>query len=412
MSEAHEIDYDVLIDRSIKDFQPAKRLWSVPIRVALWILLEGIIVMLAAAFSSSALMLGLTHDPGRALGVAALVFASIGAAFLALRSAIPGREATTAEVLLLATAIAGAIMVSVESRASADAFAVSFHAGLSANLQIVGFAALPWLVLFWAVRRGVPLDPGKSGGLVGAAAFCFALAAARLVSGSNESMSLITWQVLPALVGAAASALTGIFWLNPSRLWRQDRALAKVEHSRFVRLDLGSVAFPLAAAASLALLIIALKGGRENIATIPDFDLAIASYEKSLANFSPNVPSSSIDTVLTAYVEKGMPSYMWDFGPAGFRLVGGRFDRLSDGTPVTYTWFRGRNGGVMCMLRPTNEFKPPSLAHEENRHLFFYNYRSFSVCLIDVGGYGNFVSVIVAPMPMTEFMRMVLSATL
>jgi hypothetical protein len=68
-----------------------------------------------------------------------------------------------------------------------------------------------------------------------------------------------------------------------------------------------------------------------------------------------------------------MPSYMWDFGPAGFRLVGGRFDRLSDGTPVTYTWFRGRNGGVMCMLRSTNEFKPPSLAHEENRHLFFYN---------------------------------------
>jgi hypothetical protein len=411
MSEAHEIGYDVLIDRSIKDFQPAKRLWPVPIRVALWILLEGIIVVLAAAFSSSALMLGLIHDPGRALGIAALVFASIGAAFLALRSAIPGREATTAELLLLATAIIGTILVSVESRASVNAFVELFHSGLSAALQIVSFAALPWLVLFWAVRRGVSLDPGKSGGLIGAAAFSFALAAVRLVSKSNE-MSLITWQVLLAFVGAVSSSLAGIFWLNPSRLWRQDRVSAKVEHSRLVRRDLGSVAFPLAAAASLALLIIVLRSGRENIAAIPDFDLAIASYEKSLANFSPNVPSSSVDTVLTAYVEKGMPAYMWDFGPAGFRLVGGRFDRLSDGTPVTYTWFHGRNGGVMCMLRSTNEFRPPSLAHEENRHLFFYNYRSFSVCLINVGGYGNFVSVIVAPFPMTVFMGLVLSATL
>ena len=412
MPDPHEIDYDVLIDRSIKDFQPVKRLWPIPIRLALWILLEGSILTLAAAVSSPALMVGLIHDPGRALGVAAFVFAGSWAAFLALRSAIPGRETTTAELLLLTTAIAWAILVSVGSRANGNAFAEPLHSGLLATLQIVGFAAFPWLALFWAVRRGVPLNPGESGGLIGAAAFCFALAAVRLISESNETMALIGPQVLPAIVGAVCSSLAGTIWLNPSRLWRQDRASAEVKHRRWVRPSLGSVAYPLAAAAALAFLIVVLKGGRENVASIPDFDLAIASYEKSLANFSPNVPSSSVDTVLTAYIENGMPPYMWDFGPAGFRLVGGRFDRLSDGTPVTYTWFRGRKGGVMCMLRPTNEFNPPSAAHEEDSHLLFYSYRGFSVCLINVGGYGTFVSVIVAPMPMNEFMRMVLSATI
>jgi hypothetical protein len=412
MRDTYKIDYDVLIDRSIKGFQSAKRLWPVAFRLALWVLLEGVILTLAAAVGSPALMPGLVHDPGRALGVAAFVLAGSGAGFLALRSAIPGRESTTAELLLDATAIAVAILILVGSGANGNAFAGSLHSGLSATLQIVGFAAFPWLALFWAVRRGVPLRPGESGGLIGVAAFCFALAAVRSISGSSEATALIYWQVIPAIVGAAVSSLAGTIWLNSSRLWRRDRVWADVEHRRRLRPSLGSFTFPLAAAASLAFLIIVLKGGRENIASIPDFDLAIASYEKSLANFSPNVPSSSVDTVLTAYIENGMPPYMWDFGPAGFRLVGGRFDRLSDGTPVTYTWFRGRKGGVMCMLRPTKEFNPPSAVYEEDRKLLFYHYRGFSVCLINVGGYGTFVSVILAPMPMNEFMRMVLSATL
>ena len=85
---------------------------------------------------------------------------------------------------------------------------------------------------------------------------------------------------------------------------------------------------------------------------MPDFDLAIANYQQSLTDFHSNVPSISVETVLTAYIENGMPSYMWDFGPQGLQTrQGGRFEHLPDGSPVTYTWFRGTKAGVMCMFR-------------------------------------------------------------
>ena len=116
--------------------------------------------------------------------------------------------------------------------------------------------------------------------------------------------------------------------------------------------------------------------------------------------------------MLTAYVEHGMPAYMWDFGGQGFKLAGGRFEHLSDGTPVTYTWFRGAQGGVMCMFKQTDRFNPPSADHEEHHHLLFYEYRGFSVCLINVGGYGSFIGVIVAKLPMKRFMPLVLAAAL
>ncbi|MGH8336098.1 MAG: hypothetical protein ACRETL_04580, partial [Gammaproteobacteria bacterium] len=133
-------------------------------------------------------------------------------------------------------------------------------------------------------------------------------------------------------------------------------------------------------------------------------------YQQALTNFHPNVPSSSVGTVLTAYIERGMPSYMWDFGPQGFKLVGGRFERLDDGTPVTYTWFRGTRAGVMCMFKQVGGFEPPAAVHLERDHLLFYRYRGYSVCLVNVGGYGDFISVIVAPIEMKPFMRMVLAA--
>jgi len=100
---------------------------------------------------------------------------------------------------------------------------------------------------------------------------------------------------------------------------------------------------------------------------------------------------------------------MWDFGPEGFRLVGGRVERLPDGVPVTYTWFAGAKGGVMCMFRQTDGFAPPSAVHAEHNHLLFYRYRGFSICLTNVGGYGTFISVIAAPLPMPEFMHLVLT---
>jgi hypothetical protein len=166
--------------------------------------------------------------------------------------------------------------------------------------------------------------------------------------------------------------------------------------------------FPIAIAASLGVFVLILV--RSGFTPIPDFDLTIDNYQRALAGFRTNVPSSSMESVLAAYVEHGMPAYIWDFSPEGFTLMGGRWQLLSDGTPITFTWFRGSAGSVICMMRQTDAFEPPHGVLEAEHGLLFYRYRGFSLCLINIGGYGSFVSVIAAPMPMKEFISLVLRA--
>ncbi len=62
------------------------------------------------------------------------------------------------------------------------------------------------------------------------------------------------------------------------------------------------------------------------------------------------------------------------------------------------------------MIRQTDAFRPPPAAREEHDHLLFYRYRGFSLCLINIGGYGEFISVIAAPIPIGQFVPLVLAA--
>jgi len=169
MSEGHEINYDSLIDRSIKDFQPVQRLWPVGLRLALWILLETTILMLSAGFKGVVDLPGRIRDLGHLLGSGAFILTSNAAAFLALRSAIPGREVSQPELLVLALAVFGAgVGISIGPSAGPT----FLPAGTPLLLQWLGLTALPWAALFWAVWRGVPLHPMKTGGLVGIASGC------------------------------------------------------------------------------------------------------------------------------------------------------------------------------------------------------------------------------------------------
>ena len=406
MSPEHEIDYEVLIDRSIKDFQPVKRLWPASARLVCWVLLEGAILGLAVWVLGYANLRALYHNSRGLVAAALFIAASIAAAFLALKSATPGREVTWPQLAVVIAIIAAAFGFEPASRP----FNEILEAAPASMLQLFALAALPWLSLFWAVRRGVPLRPEVTGVAVGLAAFSFAAALCQIISEvarvPNSGMML----ALSCTVVIVLSALAGRFWLNWITRWQQERGAAEVSTHKWA-FSAGLV-FPLALSASLAALIFVLIGPGQRIARIPDFDLAIESYQRALVDFRPNVPSTSMETMLTAYVEHGMPAYMWDFGPEGFRLVGGRWDRLPDGTPVTYTWFSGAQGGVMCIFRQTDAFNPPLIAHDERHRLLFYRYRGFSFCLINVGGYGNFISVIAAPMPLKPFERLVLAATL
>jgi len=85
MSLGHEIDYDALIDRAIKDFEPVKRLWPVGTRLFFWILLESAILALTGAFLGYYPLPAETGKTGLILSLGLPIFASIVAAFFALR---------------------------------------------------------------------------------------------------------------------------------------------------------------------------------------------------------------------------------------------------------------------------------------------------------------------------------------
>jgi Negative regulator of sigma F len=399
-----EIDYKVLIDHSIKDFQPATKLWPVGVRLVFWLFLELSLLTLCASVNGLQAIASLIRRPWILIQPGAFTLASVAAAFLALRSAIPAREPSRSELLLVIGGVCAAFAVAVFQPLAAPS---QVHdADLNWLLQMLALSTLPWTVLFWAVARGVPLRPFETGGLIGVASFCFSVAADRLISESNGFTSPLVWQGTFGIIVAAGSAFAAAHCLNPVRRWRRSSELVEAQSTTAAFF---SRSLPLAIGGSIATLFLVLSNAGRTSHPIPDFDLAIAKYQGAVAHFTPNVPSRDIETMLTAYVENGMPTYMWDFSRQGFKFVGGRFEHLPDGAAVTYTWFHGAKSGVMCMFRQTEGFKAPSGAYEERQHLLFYRYRGFSVCLINVGGYGSFLSVIVAQMPMDRFMRLELS---
>src|SRR6266436_5403720 len=201
MSQGYEIDYKALIDRSIKDFQPVKKLWPVRLRLILWVLLDIGILALVAVFRGSADLGRLIHSPQDLVGIAALFLTSIAAASIALRSAIPGREVTRSELLLLIAVVFATFAISsITPSIGILTLREFFGAGATPVLGLLDLAALPWLALFWAVRRGVPLQPVATGALVGIAAFCFALATQRFMFESGEVPNPIIWQAVSGVL--------------------------------------------------------------------------------------------------------------------------------------------------------------------------------------------------------------------
>jgi hypothetical protein len=404
MSAGHGIDYETLIERLISDFRPVRRLWPAGARVACWLLFEATILLLIVALRGYGNLQGFSQEREQLIGIGLLLFASIAAAFLALKSAVPGREMTWPQMAILIVVLVAAFIYMPGGSASGVLESSSIVIA-----QLCGLAALPWLCLFWAVRRGVPLQPEVSGAVTGVAAFCTAAALWQLIHGPAPLPGIVLGLFCTVVI--AFSALAGRRWLNWIGRWQREDIAAENSQDSWATFNLRS-AFSLGLIASTAALILVVKSAGPLVGRVPEFDLAIKGYERALEGFHPNVPSISMEAVLTAYVEHGMPAYMWDFSAQGFKLVGGRWDPMPDGTPMTYTWFRGTQGAVMCIFKQTEGFNPPPIAHDEHHKLLFYRYRDFSFCLINVGGYGNFISVITAPMPLKQFERLVLTATL
>jgi hypothetical protein len=232
-SEAQGVRYDVLVDRVIENFAPARRIWPVGARLALWLALEcGILLLIAFGVPRPDLLMAL-HTPWYLLQSGLFIFAGAVAAALALRTAIPGREATRNELIAVAvaamTAVLAAALMPAQTGISVNAF---FHLGVRCLECTWVFAALPWFALFWAVKRGAPFLTRMEGVLIGTAAFSFAFAATRLGCSIDDSLHLLVWHIMPAAAGTGLSMLAGIAWLkrtNPvsTAVFRRPRALIR-----------------------------------------------------------------------------------------------------------------------------------------------------------------------------------------
>lgn len=181
---------------------------------------------------------------------------------------------------------------------------------------------------------------------------------------------------------------------------------------------------PLAAACAiiLALFIGSLPGVRRG-AVAPGtvsamtasaaFDEATGALDKfdHPGAFSSNVPSASPGQIATSYYAADLPDEVWDFASAGYAVVGGRVDSLSDGIPATYTLYHGANGYILSMQYRASDFAvPPGAAADHDGHRF-YRYKGYSLCLT-ISEPEHYIGVLATRAPLAALERAVSAASL
>ncbi len=158
----------------------------------------------------------------------------------------------------------------------------------------------------------------------------------------------------------------------------------------------------LAAAAVFAFLIV--RGRTTSEARVPLFDVAVESYDRFEQHFDANVPSDSPASISDAYMNHKMPGFLWNFGPSGYRLVGGRLETLADGRQVTYTFYSGAEGHILCTYLRANISEAPEGALQQTDAHYYYVYRGHSLCLSFYPG-GKFICILVSRRPFQAFLR-------
>ncbi len=185
-------------------------------------------------------------------------------------------------------------------------------------------------------------------------------------------------------------------------------------HQRGLRaLRRPAIWIPMSIAACLAIALVAIQGwgpfARDTVDVVyhqggnPDFDTAVAYFEKFNHRFDPNVPSKSYGEVAGAYVDAHMPGYIWNFNSSGLTLVGGRLDTLPDRRLATFTFYKGANASLLCTRYKVPEFNPPpGPVREIDGHLF-YSYYGYSICY-SYSPVGRFVCLLITRQPVKQLL--------
>jgi hypothetical protein len=213
----------------------------------------------------------------------------------------------------------------------------------------------------------------------------------------HEQASESAPQPTPAVRGAARSK-----WLRP-RVW-VPAAIAALLVVGLTRLSMLSPPKHPAAQPDQAL--------EEAFSTdsVPLFDQAVRHLEGFEKKFEPNVPSGSPADISDAYLGHKMPGYLWNFGPSGFQLAGGRLESLPNGDLSAYTFYRGDKGGILCTYEHFQGALPTGPIHETQEHSY-YVYKGYSICVSKYPR-GDFICILIAHRPIDEFMQTIADSSL
>jgi hypothetical protein len=213
----HDEHHRALVRQLSSELTRCRPLWPVSVRLGLWVGLDvGVIAWVVINTTNH--FVAKLNQPYYLIEVVFFMVAATVSAALALRSAIPGRAAATsaaviAITLVLIATIAVTIAQPIDTNYQLGDFA---RTGLRCARVTLMLGALPWLALWWLVRRGAPLNGRLSGLFVGSGALLFSFAVMRIACPIDEPLHLLTWHLLPSLLVIALSAIAGSFWL---RFW-------------------------------------------------------------------------------------------------------------------------------------------------------------------------------------------------
>jgi Putative zinc-finger len=171
------------------------------------------------------------------------------------------------------------------------------------------------------------------------------------------------------------------FWIRRARVWGP-AAIAAIAIFAFVMLH---------------------GGGPAPAHAIPAFDTAIESYAQFVGHFEPNVKSNTPADIADAYRQHQLPGFLWNFQHRGYKLIGGRLEHLRDGSPVSYTFYRGDMGAILCAYMKSHGLQPPEGEIREIDGHHCYQYKGYSVCLSYPPG--GFICILVSKRPIKEFVQ-------
>ena len=205
-----------LIAQLARDVPPVRRVWPPYARLAMWLALElGIVAAAVLALGVRADLADKLAQAGFAVELLLLLAVGLASALFTLLAAVPGREPARALALgASAVVIAGIGILYFTEPATVHGGAQHLVAtGWRCAARTAVVAALPWLLLLVAVRRGATFAPGLAGLLAGVASFFVAAVALRVICASDERWHLLVFHLAPVALGAAVSVALGHAWL-------------------------------------------------------------------------------------------------------------------------------------------------------------------------------------------------------